>query len=40
MVINGVDDLCELFFEAAKTERKMPRAYDLRLGWGRRTVLR
>ena len=30
MVINGVDDLCELFFEAAKTERKMPRAYDLR----------
>jgi len=30
MVINGIDDLCELFLEAAKTERKMPQAFDLR----------
>jgi len=30
MKINGVDDLIELFFQAAKTERKLPRAYDLR----------
>ena len=30
MKINGVDDLNELFFQAAKTERKLPRAYDLR----------
>ena len=27
----GVDDLAGLFFEAADTERRLPRAYDLRV---------
>lgn len=31
MDIATVDDLAGLFFEAAQTERKLPRAYDLRV---------
>ena len=29
--VKSVDDLAGLFFSAAETERKMPRAYDLRV---------